>query len=474
MSATRLGARWGFRGGIASRASTTMVDQCVASVSNFSVGIVVARLTGPAGLGAFALAYTVWILLTTMHRSLITDPMAIMGDMRSDDRDAFVRRGFAADVTLGVSAGCIVAALGAVFLSFGQHAFGIGLLSVAPWIVVLDLQDYWRWIGFMQGAPRKSLMNDLLFNAVQALAFGALFVLGVHSVFAVVSAWGFGAAVAAAYGLHQFHMRPSIRGGRAFLCLRWPTSRWLAGERAASWGASQLYLIVAGAMLGPAALGGLKAAEGLVLGPTNVVINAGGSFGLPEVTRQLAERGWVGMVRVSRLVTGAGFSAALACAVAVLLTAPTLMRVLYGPDFVPYAASARIFAFSVVVLSCGVGPILTLTATRRVVPLFVVQLARLGLSVVLTVVFAATWGVTGVATASLVTATASVVVMWIIQRRVRRTVEAAELEAEVQPDPQPEPDPAPEEDEMKMLLDVLEGELKKLLENVDGRVEEGP
>ena len=160
----------------------------------------------------------------------------------------------------------------------------------------------------------------------------------------------------------------------------------MAGERAASWGASQLYLIVAGAMLGPAALGGLKAAQGLVIGPTNVVINAGGSFGLPEVTRQLAERGWVGMVRVSRMVTGAGVSAALACAVAVLLAAPTLMRVLYGPDFVPYAASARIFAVSVVVLSFGVGPILTLTATRRVVSLFVVQLARLALSVVLTVV----------------------------------------------------------------------------------------
>ena len=64
MSATRFRARWGFRGGAASRATTTMVDQCVASASNFSVGIVVARISGPAGFGAFALAYTVWILLT--------------------------------------------------------------------------------------------------------------------------------------------------------------------------------------------------------------------------------------------------------------------------------------------------------------------------------------------------------------------------------------------------------------------------
>ena len=291
-----------------------------------------------------------------------------------------------------------------LFLAVGQHTFGIGLLSVAPWLVVLDLQDYWRWIGFMLGKPKKSLMNDLLFNAVQALAFGAVFVLGLHSVFAVVSAWGLGAAVAAVYGLRQFSVRPSVSGGGAFLWSRWPTSRWLASERAASWGANQLYLIVAGAMLGPAALGGLKAAQGLVIGPTNLVINAGGSFGLPEATRQLAERGWTGMVRISRFVTGAGVSAAAACAVAVLFAAPTLLRVLYGPKFVPYAPSARLFALSIVVSSFGVGPTLTLTATRRIVPLFIVQLARMVFSVALTFFLARAHGVTGVATVNLVTA----------------------------------------------------------------------
>ena len=250
-------------------------------------------------------------------------------------------------------------------------------------------------------------MNDLLFNAVQALAFGAVFVLGVHSVFAVVSAWGLGAAVAAAYGLRQFSVRPSIRGGGAFLWSRWPTSRWLASERGASWGAIQLYLIVAGAMLGPAALGGLKAAQGLVIGPTNLVINAGGSFGLPEATRQLAERGWAGMVRVTRFVTGAGVAAAAACAVAVLFAAPTLLRVLYGPEFVPYAPSARLFAISIAVSAFGVGPTLTLTATRRIVPLFVVQVARMVLLGGADICLGKANGVTGVATVNLVTAVPS-------------------------------------------------------------------
>lgn len=238
MSATRFAARQRLRGGAASRATTTVADQCVASASNFAVGIVVARISGPAGLGAFALAYAVWVLLTTIHRSLITDPMAIMGDLRGDQREEFVRRGFAADVTLGLMAACIVAAVGTALLDVGQHSFGVGLLSVAPWVLFLDLQDYWRFIGFIQGEPRKSLVNDLLFNAVQALAFGAVFLAGLHSVFAVVSAWGVGAAIAALYGLRQFSVRPSLRGGSAFLWSRWPTSRWLVSERVTAWGAA--------------------------------------------------------------------------------------------------------------------------------------------------------------------------------------------------------------------------------------------
>ncbi len=329
LSAIRFGPRWLLRSGANTRAMTTLADQCVASGSNFAVGIVVARISGPAGLGGFALAYTGWILVTLIHRSFITDPMMIMGDLSGDGKDKFIRRGFAADVTLGVMAGCIIAAVGMALLVVGQHTFGVGLLSVAPWILVLDLQDYWRQVGFLQGTPKKSLMNDLLFNAVQALAFGVVFLAGLHSVFAVVSAWGLGAAVAALYGLRQFSVRPSIHGGGSFLRSHWQMSRWLVGERTASWGGSQLYLILTGVLLGPAALGGLKAAQGLMIGPTNVFIGAAGSFGLPEASRQLAERGRDGLVRVSRFVTAAGVTGSAACGIAVLVAAPALLRLLY-------------------------------------------------------------------------------------------------------------------------------------------------
>ena len=170
-------------------------------------------ISGPTGLGAYALAFTVWVLLTMQYRAMITEPMVILGDMRRDDSDEIVRQGVAGVVIFGVVAACIVAAVGTTCFVVGQHTFGVGLVALAPWVLVLDLQDYWRQIGFMQGTPKKSLHNDLVFNTFQAMAFGAIFLFHLHSVFAVISAWGVGAAAAALFGFWQFQDPPDAPRG---------------------------------------------------------------------------------------------------------------------------------------------------------------------------------------------------------------------------------------------------------------------
>jgi O-antigen/teichoic acid export membrane protein len=197
----------------------------------------------------------------------------------------------------------------------------------------------------------------------------------------------------------------------------------LASERAASWGASQLYLILAGVILGPAALGGLKAAQGLVAGPTTLVINASGSFGLPEATKQLAERGWTGMMRVSRFITGAGVVASVACGIVIFVAAPELLKLLYGPDFVKYAACARLFAIAVVLSAFNVGPIITLTATRQVRPLFLLQLAKLAFGIAAVAVLATAYGVTGAAASYVLTVALSTVAIVALQSWARRSLE---------------------------------------------------
>ena len=84
------------------------------------------------------------------------------------------------------------------------------------------------------------------------------------------------------------------------------------------------------------------------------------------------------------------------------------------------------FAVSIVVYAIGVGPMITLTATRRVVPLFVVQLARLAFAVAAVSVLSAAYGVTGAAAADLVTCVVATVAILIVQSWARRSVEGTQ------------------------------------------------
>jgi len=103
--------------------------------------------------------------------------------------------------------------------------------------------------------------------------------------------------------------------------------------------------------------------------------------------------------------------------------APTLLKLLYGPDFVKYAPCARLFAISIVISALAVGPIITLTATRRVRPLFVVQLGRLAFAVAAVSVLAAAYGVTGAAAADVLTSAAATTAIVLLQSWTRRSVE---------------------------------------------------
>ena len=383
---------------VPARAFVTTMDQGVASVSNFAVGVVVARVSGVAGLGAFSLAYAAWIFIASLHRSLITDPMAIAGDARHPtDTRANIKRGFASEVLLGLAAGLVMALLGLVLIIAGQTTFGVSQLAVAPWIIFLLLQDYWRWIGFMQGRPGKALVNDLVFDLIQGIGFGLLFVAHIHSAPLAIAAWGLGALGGAALGLWQFRVWPSFLGGFAWLRKKWVVGGWLAATSTSTWGFIQLYGILTAVFLGPIGLGGLKAAQNLVQGPSVVLVQAGGSIGLPEASRAYDKSGWKGLNRISRVVTGAGVASVGLVLIMTVIFGRFLLNLFYGPQFGRYAPVAIAMAVAYLISVCNLGAVMKLKTTQQTHLLFVVSMIALVPSTVAVVVLTPGLGLMGAA-----------------------------------------------------------------------------
>jgi O-antigen/teichoic acid export membrane protein len=401
-------------------ATITFVDQGLSSVSNFAVGVVIARVVGASGLGGFALAYAGWLVLAALHRSLITDPMAITGDVRTEHSGGPVEQGFAAELILGIGGAVISATIGAVLWLLQQSAFGIAMLALAPWLPVLAAQDYWRWIGFLTRHPGKSLTNDVVFNCFQAAAVGSLVLAHVHSIAAVIGAWGLGATVGAVYGLRQYGVRPKLTGGFAMLRDRWSLSKWLAGNSLVTAGGNQAYWSLAGLFLGATSLGRLNAGTSLVWGPVGVLIQAGGSIGLPEAGRAYADRGWAGLTRVARIVTLAGLLSVGLWGAVIIVWGKPLLSAVYGQKFGNLQAIAIL---SVIACCCSpfmLGPSLVLKITRNTRQLFHSQaIASCVVSIASVAVLAGLYGDNGAATSLIVTGVATVLLLRWYQHRVR-------------------------------------------------------
>ncbi|MGH9088887.1 MAG: hypothetical protein ACRDYZ_12395 [Acidimicrobiales bacterium] len=386
---------------VGARFVLTTLDQGIASLSNFGVGVAVARIGGIAALGAYSLAYIVWLVLADVHRSVVTDPMAIENDLRGGgDVARSIRLGLAAELGLGAALGAALALVGLVLWLTGQQLYGTAFLALAPWLPFLLAQDYWRWVAFMRATPGHALANDLVFDAVQAAAFAALFFVGLHSSVLAIAAWGSGAVAGAGFGLWQHSIRPAWRGGFDLIRRRWRMSRWILAGAVTTWGGSNLYVVLTGVFLGPAGIGGLRAAISLVSGPSLVLVQAGGSVGLPEASKALQERGWPGLRRVQRVVTVAGMASVGAIGLVVLLFGHRLLVALYGPGFGHFAAAADLQAFGVLAGTVSLGAVLSLKTTRRTGNLFWSSGLSLVVSVVAVVVLVPLFGVEGAAGSS--------------------------------------------------------------------------
>jgi len=388
---------------LSTRVGLTAIDQGLSSISNFAVGVAVARVAGVTGLGAFSLVYTMWLIAVSSHRALVTDPMAIEGDLRDPNAKGHVRAGLAAEIALGIASLVIFIATGVLLLALGQETFGYDFLAIAPWLPFLIIQDYWRWVGFMASQPGKALANDVVFDLVQFLCFGLLIGFGARSSALAISAWGLGAVAGAIYGLRQFSVAPTLQGGIARLRLRWSVSKWLVGTNAAGWGVSQCYIPLVAVFLGPAGLGGLKAASSLVTGPSLVLIQAGGSVGLPEASRGLKERGWPGLRRVQRSVTGAGVATMGLVLLIIVLFGQKLLEVIYGTQFGQFYTVAIVLALSYCIGTLALGAIISLKTVKHTHSLFRVNILSLPISVIATVILVPLFGILGAAYATLIT-----------------------------------------------------------------------
>lgn len=300
------------RRAMAGRLSWGLADQAVCSMTNFAVGIYVARSLGLSAFGVFSLAWVTYGVVLSVSRGLATDPLVVRfsGVSTESWRAAAAR---SSGTALGVGG-----AIGAVCLVAGLSVGGrVGPAFAALGVVLpgLLLQDAWRYSFFAAGTGRKAFVNDVLGGV--ALVPALLVAARVGSVAAFVLAWGAAAAVAAAYGGLQSGIRPRPTGARAWLREQRDLGYRYLVENVGVSGASQLRAYGLGAIVGVSAVGVVRGAE-LLLGPFLAVLMGLSLVTVPEAARVLRQAPHR-LGKFCLMLSGALAGAALLWGVALLL-----------------------------------------------------------------------------------------------------------------------------------------------------------
>ena len=267
-----------------------VADQGISSLSNFALGLFVARSFGASNFGAFSLAYITYTVVLNAARGLATDPLVVRysGDVSSHgEAGSSLRRwrratsaaaGTALGVGIVVGAVCIVVGLvlpdsvGPVFV-----ALGFGLPGLA-------LQDSWRFAFFACGRGTSAFINDLFWTVLLVLVLVVMYVNGDGTAVRSMLAFGATATLAAVLGAVQARVLP-----RPLRSLWWLRShrqlsvRYLVENLSIS-GASQLRAYVLGAVAGLAAVGYVRASE-ILMGPFFVLLMGISQVAVPEASR---------------------------------------------------------------------------------------------------------------------------------------------------------------------------------------------
>ncbi|MFF7312172.1 hypothetical protein [Streptomyces sp. NPDC008137] len=267
------------RRAFAGRLSWGLADQAASSISNFAVGICVARSLGVTAFGVFSLAWVTYGVVLNVSRGLATDPLVVRFSGVSDAswRGAVARSsGTALGVGAAIGAACLVAGL-----ALGGRV-GPAFACLGVMLPGLLLQDAWRYAFFAAGTGRKAFVNDVVWGV--ALVPAMVVAARVGSVAAFVLAWGASATVAAAYGYVQSGILPRVSRARAWLREQRDLGYRYLVENVSLSGASQLRAYGLGAIAGVGAVGAVRGAE-LLLGPFLAVL-----MGLSLVTVAEAAR----------------------------------------------------------------------------------------------------------------------------------------------------------------------------------------
>jgi O-antigen/teichoic acid export membrane protein len=317
--------------------SLAFADQGIVSAGNFAAGIVMARTFGAYEFGWFTLVWVLVEFMSSMQFAAVLQPMLNVGPKEDPcGANAYYTAVGVQQLIVAIILSAIVfgsASIAAQFLSNGptDHI----ALPLAAATLAYQAQNFFRRYHFARGRPTAAAGNDALRFGCQLIGLLALSQLSAKPT-AEAGIWILAGAccVSSLYGAASFG---TVEWNRStferVLKRHWSFSKWLLPSAAMYWMTSQAFVLMSGAVLGPATTGMLKAAMS-ISGVLNIMLQALDSFAPAQAAQAMHSGGparllgYMGKLAVLTIV-------GMILAAALLSVDPNrLLHMIYGSDYV--------------------------------------------------------------------------------------------------------------------------------------------
>lgn len=266
---------------VARRTGWGISDQAFSSLTNFVLGVTVARSLGPRDLGAFGLAFATYLIGLSIEQTVGSEPLLVRySGVESHALKDAARSASGTALTAGVLTGGVCLVIGWATSGALSQAF----IAVGVSLPGLLVQDSLRMIFFASRRGQHALINDVIWALVM---FPALFILlssGRGSVFWLTLAWGGAANAAAVIGMLQAGLVPHPSRTAGWVREHRDIAPRFLAEMMALTGTRQLSQFGIAASGGLVAVGAIRAAQ-LLLNALQILSQGIGLVALPEAVR---------------------------------------------------------------------------------------------------------------------------------------------------------------------------------------------